>query len=55
MVEHRGRHEPLLGDKKATVLLRLSENLRFLFEAAKQELRDAIYDSLSANGVVVVD
>ena len=43
----------MLGDKKATVLLRVSENLRFLFEA-KQALRAAIYDSQSANGVVVV-
>ena len=44
----------MLGDKKATVLLRASENLKFLFEA-KQALQAAIHDSKLAKGVVVVD
>ena len=44
----------MLGDKKATVLLRVSENLRFLFQA-EQALRAAIHDSKVAAGVVVVD
>ena len=44
----------MLGDQKATVLLRASENLKFLFEA-KQALWASIHDSKVAGGVVVVD
>ena len=46
----------LLGDKKATVLLRASEkNLKFLFEAKQALWAAAIHDSKVAGGVVVVD
>ena len=43
----------MLGDQKATVLLRASENLKFLFEA-KQALWASIHDSKVAGEVVVV-
>ena len=44
----------MLGDEKATVLLRVSENLKFLFDA-KMALRTAIHDSKLAGGLVVLD
>ena len=45
----------MLGDKKATVLLRASENLKFLFEAKQALWAAAIHDSKVAGGVVVID
>ena len=44
----------MLGDEKATVLLRASENLKLLFDA-KMALRTAIHDSKLAGGLVVLD
>ena len=44
----------MLGDEKATVLLRASENLKFLFDA-KMALQTAIHDSKLAGGLVVLN